>query len=112
MRRASLLSVIIILIFLLPSCSKKKTDDRYSMGNIISASFRIIKDKGFSALSGEEINAEIDKSYSLPEDVLQLKSTIRQREADGSNNYRIIYEDLIDKERDEKERTYKDPLKQ
>lgn len=98
-------------LFLL-SCEKKGAEDKYSIKNIVKASVSIIKDKGFSSLSGEEINAEIDRMYSSPEDVLQNKTTIRQHNSDGSNNYRIIFEDMISKEHEESDRRYKDPVKQ
>jgi maltodextrin utilization protein YvdJ len=102
---------IFSIIILLSSCSKGKAEDRYSLGNIISASWTIITEQGFSALSGEAINVQINKSYRTPEDELQKKSTIRQRASDGSNDYNIIFEDMIQDERQNKARFEKDPLK-
>jgi hypothetical protein len=103
--------LVVSVLILLSSCGKGKTDDRYSFGNILSASWTIISEQGFSALSGEEINVQINKSYRTPEDELQKKSTIRQRAADGSNDYKIIFEDMIEEERQNKTRFEKDPLK-
>jgi hypothetical protein len=102
--------LLLPFLFIILSC-EKKAEDRYSIKNILKASVAIVKNKGFSALSGEEINQEIDHMYSAPEDILESKKTIRQQNADGSNNYRIIFEDLISKEHEESDRRYKDPVK-
>jgi hypothetical protein len=110
MRIARAVLIFSVIIFF-SSCGKGKAEDRYSFGNILSASWTIITEKGFGSLSGEEINAQINKSYRTPEDELQKKSTIRQRDADGSNNYNIIFEDMIEEERQNKARFEKDPLK-
>jgi len=103
--------IILPFLFIILSC-EKKAEDRYSIKNIIKASIEIVKNKGFSSLSGEKINEEIDRMYSAPEDILENKKTIRQHNADGSNNYRIIFEDMISKEHEESDRRYKDPVKQ
>jgi hypothetical protein len=105
-------SILLPAVIITISCGNKEPEDRYSIRNIGKASVEIVKSRGFSALSGEAINEEIDRMYSSPEDSLQKKTTIRQQNFDGSNNYRIIFEDMISNDQAEAERRYKDPVKQ
>jgi hypothetical protein len=111
--KTALIAFLIILcgLFISVSCSKKGEENKYSMSNIIVATWHIIKTKGVTSVSGEEINAEIEKKFNSIDDVLQKKSTIRQRESDNSNDYKVIFEDSIAKEKEKKERLSKDPLK-
>ena len=57
------------------------------------------------------VDEEIEKMYSSPDDILQKKSYLRNRDSDGSNNYRIILEDRIDDDNYQRERTKKDPFR-
>jgi len=106
-----ILTLVLCIILLTNSCGKKGEENKYSMHNIIVATWHIINAKGVTAVSGEEINAEIDTMFTSVDTVLQKKTTIRQRGIDNSNDYQIIFEDEIAKEKENKEKNYKDPLK-
>jgi hypothetical protein len=106
-----MLTVLLFSILMSFSCSRKGEENKFSIGNIIVATWHIVNAKGITSVSGEEVNAEIERMYNSVDDVLQKKSSIRQRGSDNSNDYQIIYEDEIFKEKEKKERNYKDPLK-
>jgi len=108
---APILAFVLCALFSLSSCGKKGEENRYSMSNIAIATWHIIKTKGVTSVSGEAINAEIDTMFNSVDDVLQKRSTIRQRGIDNANDYKIIFEDDISKEREKKDKDYKDPLK-
>jgi hypothetical protein len=103
--------ILFIFMFSLPSCGGKGENDRYSMKNIVTATAHVIRDKGITSVSGAEINAEIERMYSGPEDVLQKRSTLRQRSSDGATDYSIIFEETIQAERERKDKEKKDPFK-
>ena len=111
--KVTLIILIVILSSILMSfsCSRKGEENKFSMSNIIVAAWHIIKTKGITSVSGEGINAEIERMYNSVDDVLQKKSTIRQRGSDDSKDYQIIYEDEINKAKEKEKRNYKDPLK-
>ena len=104
---------VFIILFILPflSCDNDKEGDRYTISNIIVASFHVIKDKGIDSLSSEEIGKEIDKMYRSPDEILQKPSTLRQQ-SDGTNDYGIIFEDRIKEDRYQESRTKKDFFKE
>lgn len=97
-------------LLLLPAGCEKR-DDKFTLTNIVKASIMVVKDKGVTELSAEAVNEEIEKMYSSDDDLLQKKSYLRNRDSDGSNNYRIIMDDTIEDERYKKSREKKDPFK-
>ena len=102
-------AAVFLSIFLSAGC--EKTENKFSIFNIVKASATVIKEKGISGFSAEAVNEEIEKMYSSPDDILQKKSYLRNRDADGSNNYRIIMEDRIDDDKYQHERMKKDPFR-
>ena len=102
-------AAVVLSAFLSVGC--EKTENKFSIFNIAKASATVIKEKGVFDFSAEAVNEEIEKMYSSPDDILQKKSYLRNRDSDGSNNYRIILEDRIDDDNYQRERTKKDPFR-
>ena len=107
--KQTMVATAVLSAFLFAGC--EKTENKFSIFNIIKASVTVIKEKGISAFSAEAVNEEIEKMYSSPDDILAKKPYLRNRDADGSNNYRIIMEDRIEDENYQRERTRKDPFR-
>ena len=103
-----ILTVMLAAVLLFPGCGG---ENKFSMKNIIKAAVQVIKKKGFTELSAESINEQIEKMYSEPEDVLQRSQTIRDQGADKSLNYKMIFEDTIDNEKYQESRKKSDPFK-
>jgi hypothetical protein len=99
-----------VFILFLCSCSGSGEENRYSIGNILSASATVVREKGIGNLSAEEINREIERSYSSAEDALQKKSTIRQHDS-GENDYRYIFDDMIKEEKYQSAKEKRDPFR-
>lgn len=112
MKRIGIILVIGLAAAVSISCSKKGEGSRYSIGNLLSASVSVISKKGIESFSMDEVIREIDRDSDSPDEILQKKSTIRQQNPDGSNNYRIIFEDKIEEERYNAARKEKDPFKE
>ena len=112
MKRSSILLIVMVLIVVSSISCSKKGDDRYSVGNIISASVSVVSKKGIESLSMDNVIDEIDRNRSSSDEILQKKSTIRQQNEDGSNNYRIIFEDRIKADREKAAKKEKDPFKE
>ena len=93
----------------LSSC--EKPDERFGIVNIVKASAIVVKEKGITNLSAEAVNEEIEKMYSSPDDILEKKKYLRNRDADGSNNYRVIMDERIEEDRYQQERAKKDPFR-
>jgi hypothetical protein len=105
-----LLPALLLVLFLPAGCSDKP-EDKFSIFNILKACVRVVKDKGITELSAEAVNEQIEKMYASPEDILQKKSYLRNRDSDGSNNYRMIMSDTIEDEQYQHLRSKKDPFK-
>jgi hypothetical protein len=99
-----------VFILSLCSCSGSGEEDRYSIGNILSASATVVREKGIGNLSAEEISREIERSHSSAEDVLQKKSTIRQHD-NGENDYSYIFDDMIKEEKYHSAKEKRNPFK-
>ena len=99
----------VLLILSLSSCEKR--DERFSIVNIVKASVIVVKERGITKLSAEAVNEEIEKMYSSPDDILEKKKYLRNRDSDGSNNYRVIMSERIEEERYQHERAQKDPFR-
>ena len=98
-----------LLALSLSSC--EKPDERFGIVNIIKASATVVKEKGITSLSAEAVNEEIEKMYSSPDDILEKKKYLRNRDSDGSNNYRVIMSERIEEDRYQHERSQKDPFR-
>ena len=98
-----------LLALSLSSC--EKPDERFGIVNIMKASATVIKEKGITNLSAEAVNEEIEKMYSSPDDILEKKKYLRNRDSDGSNNYRVIMSERIEEDRYQQERAQKDPFR-
>ena len=113
MRRSYLknmtVAAVVLSAFLSAGC--EKTENKFSIFNIVKASVTVVKEKGIFDFSAEAVNEEIEKMYSSPDDILQKKTYLRNRDADGSNNYRIILEDRIDDDKYQQKRAQKDPFR-
>ncbi|MGL4370664.1 MAG: hypothetical protein ACRCUT_13480 [Spirochaetota bacterium] len=103
--------IVSILAFSSFGCEKKGSNEKFNIINIARAAVSVVEKKGFSALSAESINEEIENSNFNPDDILQRKSTLRDRQPDKSLNYRIIFEDTLENEKYRESREKKDPFR-
>jgi hypothetical protein len=109
MKNFSIFTLLLSFCLICPGC--KKVDDKFTIGNIMKAAFAVVKEKGITELSAESVNEEIENMFSSPEDSIQKKPMIRDRNSDGSNNYNIILDDTIEDERYQASRNKTDPFK-
>ena len=109
MRTSIPLFAAALVMLSLSSC--EKPDERFGIVNIMKASASVIKEKGITNLSAEAVNEEIEKMYSSPDDILEKKKYLRNRDSDGSNNYRVIMSERIEEDRYQQERAQKDPFR-